>query len=89
MTHELKLPALGENIESAIVGAVLVSAGDSIEKDQPVVEVETDKATAEVPSTLRGIVKEVRVKKGARDDLGRPTRTARETGRKFAETVRC
>ncbi|MEE9219879.1 MAG: 2-oxo acid dehydrogenase subunit E2 [Acidobacteriota bacterium] len=64
MLKELKLPELGENIESAVVGKLLVSPGDAVEKDQPVLEVETDKATAEVPSPFSGVVKEVRVKAG-------------------------
>ncbi|MCH7773406.1 MAG: branched-chain alpha-keto acid dehydrogenase subunit E2, partial [Bacteroidetes bacterium] len=44
MTTEFKLPELGENIESADVIAVLVKAGDRIEKEQSVIEIETDKA---------------------------------------------
>lgn len=64
MTKEFKLPDLGENIESADVVNVLVKAGDKIEKDQSVIEIETDKATIEVPAPSNGIVKEVLVKAG-------------------------
>ncbi|MGD8778834.1 MAG: 2-oxo acid dehydrogenase subunit E2 [Ignavibacteria bacterium] len=61
---EFKLPELGENIDSADVVAVLIKVGDKIEKDQNVIEIETDKATVEVPSDIAGTVKEVYVKAG-------------------------
>jgi len=70
MTTELKLPELGENIESGNVVKVLVKAGDSIEKDQPVIELETDKATIEVPSSVSGVVKEVHVQEGGKANVG-------------------
>ncbi len=46
------------------------TAGDSVKKDQPVLELETDKATIEVPSTVSGTVKEVRVKQGEKVKVG-------------------
>ena len=64
MATEFNLPELGENIESADVIAVLVKAGDTIEKDQSVIEIETDKATVEVPSNVTGKITEVLVKEG-------------------------
>lgn len=62
--QEFKLPDLGENVKEGTVINVLVKAGDVIAKDQPVIEVETDKAALEVPSSVGGKVREVRVKKG-------------------------
>ena len=56
MATELKLPELGENIEKGDVVRVLVAAGDVITVDQPVLELETDKATIEVPSSVGGTV---------------------------------
>lgn len=70
MATELKLPELGENIHSGNVVKVLVKPGDKIEKDQPVIELETDKATIEVPSSQSGTVKEVRVKEGGKASVG-------------------
>jgi pyruvate dehydrogenase E2 component (dihydrolipoamide acetyltransferase) len=67
---EFRLPELGENIESADVVNVLVKAGDFIEKDQGIVEIETDKATIEVPSTVSGKVIEVLVKAGDKAKVG-------------------
>jgi pyruvate dehydrogenase E2 component (dihydrolipoamide acetyltransferase) len=70
MTTEIKLPELGENIDVAQVLSVLVSVGDRVEKDQPVIELETDKATAEVPAEASGVVKEVLVKEGDEIKVG-------------------
>lgn len=70
MATEFKLPELGENIDSAEVTKVLVAVGDTIEKDQIVLEIETDKATVEVPSELNGVVKEVLVKDGETTKIG-------------------
>jgi pyruvate dehydrogenase E2 component (dihydrolipoamide acetyltransferase) len=62
--RELKLPELGENIETAEVTNVLVKEGDVIERDQPIIEAETDKASFEVPAEAAGKVAEVMVKSG-------------------------
>jgi pyruvate dehydrogenase E2 component (dihydrolipoamide acetyltransferase) len=70
MSKEFKLPELGENILAADVLHVLIKKGDIIEADQPVLEIETDKATIEVPSTVGGRVKEVFVKDGEKVQVG-------------------
>ncbi len=70
MAKEFKLPELGENIQSADILKVLVKPGDKVEKDQIVLEIETDKATIEVPSEESGTVKEVRVKEGDKASIG-------------------
>lgn len=67
MTASVKLPSLGESVESARVLSVKVKPGDRIEAEDPVIEVETDKATLEVPSEESGIVDEVLVSEG--DDV--------------------
>ena len=64
MPTEVNLPELGENIEKGDVVRVLVKAGDVIQKDQSIVELETDKATIEVPSSAAGKVTAVHVKVG-------------------------
>src|SRR5438067_725867 len=61
---DFTLPELGENITSGDVLRVLVKPGDTLAKDQPVIEIETDKATVEVPSSVTGRVTEVKVKAG-------------------------
>ncbi len=61
---EFILPNLGDGVAQGDVLKVLVKIGDTIAVDQPVVELETDKATIEVPSDVAGRVKEIRVKAG-------------------------
>ena len=62
--YEFKIPVLGENITTATIIKVLVKPGDKIIIDQIVLEIETDKATVEVPTEVGGVVKEVKVKDG-------------------------
>jgi pyruvate dehydrogenase E2 component (dihydrolipoamide acetyltransferase) len=64
VTTEIVLPELGENVEAAEVSAVLVAVGDMIRRDQPVIEVETEKASLEVPTSENGRVKELFVHAG-------------------------
>lgn len=80
MAREFKIPELGENIESGDVAKVLVSPGDILEKDQPVLELETDKAVVEIPSTVSGKVKELRVKAGDQVTIGQVVLTLEEEG---------
>jgi pyruvate dehydrogenase E2 component (dihydrolipoamide acetyltransferase) len=70
MSVEFTLPELGENVEKGDVIRVLVSAGDEVQKDQPVLELETDKATIEVPSSVAGKVTDIKVKAGDRVKVG-------------------
>ena len=70
MPQEFKLPEVGEGIESGPVVAVLVSEGDRIEVDQPVLELETDKAVVEVPSSVAGVVTKVHVQANAEAKIG-------------------
>jgi pyruvate dehydrogenase E2 component (dihydrolipoamide acetyltransferase) len=64
MATEIKLPELGENIESADIVGILVKPGDTLQLDQAIIEIETDKATVEVPSTVEGKIIEVKVNEG-------------------------
>ena len=58
------LPNLGDGVAQGDVLKVLVKPGDAVAVDQPVLELETDKATIEVPSNIAGKVKEIKVKAG-------------------------
>ncbi|HZW50452.1 MAG TPA: biotin/lipoyl-containing protein, partial [Rudaea sp.] len=62
-TTEVKVPDIG-NYTNIPVIEVLVKPGDTVTKDQGLVTLESDKATMEVPSTVAGVVKEVKVKLG-------------------------
>jgi pyruvate dehydrogenase E2 component (dihydrolipoamide acetyltransferase) len=77
--EEVRLPELGENIETADVVSVRVSVGESIEKDQTLIEVETEKAAVEIPSPLSGVVKDISVKEGDKLKVGEVILTL-ETG---------
>ncbi len=79
MAIEFTLPELGEHIESAEVVRVLVSVGDRVEKDQPLLEVETDKASIEVPSPANGTVTALHVREGDTVRVGQPLLTLEET----------
>jgi pyruvate dehydrogenase E2 component (dihydrolipoamide acetyltransferase) len=86
MPTDFKIPELGENVTSGDVVRVLVNPGDVIAKDQPVVELETDKATIEVPSTIGGTVTEIKVKKGDKVKVGQTVLTVAEAAEKAAGT---
>jgi pyruvate dehydrogenase E2 component (dihydrolipoamide acetyltransferase) len=62
-TAEIKVPDIGGFTDVPVI-EVLVAVGDTIEKDSPLVSLESDKATMEVPSTVAGTVKELKVKVG-------------------------
>jgi len=78
MATEFKLPELGENISAGDVMRVLVKPGDSVANDQPVLELETDKATIEVPSSVSGTVGEVKVKPGEKVKVGQTIFTLKD-----------
>ncbi len=64
MTIEFTLPDLGENIESGTVITILVATGDAVIKEQGILELETDKATVEVPIDADGVIKEIYISEG-------------------------
>ncbi len=80
MATEFKLPELGENIESADIINVLVKEGDTITKDQAVIEIETDKATIEVPSSVEGKITKLLVKTGDKVKVGAVILMIEESG---------
>lgn len=70
MATEVKLPEVGEGIDSGTVVGVLVKVGDQVSKDQALIELETDKAVVEVPSTVAGVVKQINVKENDQAAIG-------------------
>jgi pyruvate dehydrogenase E2 component (dihydrolipoamide acetyltransferase) len=70
MATEFKLPELGENIESGDLVRLMIRPGASIAEGEPVMELETDKAVVEVPSSVSGTVQEIRVKEGDKIKVG-------------------
>jgi pyruvate dehydrogenase E2 component (dihydrolipoamide acetyltransferase) len=67
---EFKLPELGENISQGDLVRLMISAGAKVSEGQPVMELETDKAVVEVPSSVSGVVKEIKVKEGEKVKVG-------------------
>ncbi|AKJ65431.1 2-oxo acid dehydrogenase subunit E2 [Kiritimatiella glycovorans] len=70
MSTKMMLPELGENVENGDIVQVMVSPGDTIAKDQPVLEIEAGKASMEVPSTVEGEIEEVHIKEGQTVSVG-------------------
>jgi pyruvate dehydrogenase E2 component (dihydrolipoamide acetyltransferase) len=67
---EFKLPELGENIDQGDLVRLMISPGANITEGQPVMELETEKAVVEVPSSVSGTVREIRVKEGEKVKVG-------------------
>src|SRR3954468_22407703 len=67
---EFKLPELGENIDQGDLVRLMVSLGTTVTAGQPVMELETDKAVVEVPSSVTGTVNDIRVKEGQKVKVG-------------------
>ncbi len=68
--QEFKLPDLGEGMQEAEIRRWLIQSGDSVKLDQPMVEVETDKAVVEIPSPVAATVDTIRVQEGTVAKLG-------------------
>ena len=70
MSTELIVPTLGESITEATVSKWLKKIGESFEADEPLVEIETDKITVEVPAPSAGVLSEIKVKEGNDVNIG-------------------
>ena len=67
---DVKLPKLGEGADSGVVVGIFVKEGDTIAKDQAILELENEKAVASIPSTAAGVVEKIHVKAGDRISIG-------------------
>ncbi|WP_254821135.1 dihydrolipoamide acetyltransferase family protein [Haloglomus halophilum] len=70
MVREFKLPDVGEGLTEAEIVSWLVEVGDTVSEDQPVAEVETDKAVVEVPAPVNGTVREILAEEGEMVPVG-------------------
>jgi pyruvate dehydrogenase E2 component (dihydrolipoamide acetyltransferase) len=82
---EFKLPALGENIEQGDLVRLMITPGTSVSAGQAVMELETDKAVVEVPSSVSGTVHEILVKEGDKIKVGQVIFTADSNGNAASE----
>jgi pyruvate dehydrogenase E2 component (dihydrolipoyllysine-residue acetyltransferase) len=67
---EFKLPELGENVHQGDLVRLMIAPGATVSEGQPVIELETDKAVVEVPSSISGTVKDILVKQGEKVKVG-------------------
>ena len=70
MSEKILVPVLGESITEATVAKWLKNTGDTVEADEPIVELETDKVNLEVPSPVKGILTEITSKDGSTVEVG-------------------
>src|SRR5947208_17195875 len=70
MTIEIRVPTLGESVTEATVARWLKQPGETITRDEPVVELETDKVTLEVPAPAAGTLGEIRAGEGSNVPVG-------------------
>jgi len=80
MATEFVLPALGDGIDGGTLVKILVKAGDSVEENQSVLELETDKAVLEVPSTVSGTIESIAAKEGSKIKVGDSVFTVSSNG---------
>src|SRR5262249_21572129 len=78
---EIRLPHLGEGADSGTVVNVFVTEGDRIEKDQPIIELENEKAVATIPSTAAGTVGKIFVKTREKISVGQPILSSSDPAR--------
>jgi pyruvate dehydrogenase E2 component (dihydrolipoamide acetyltransferase) len=67
---DIKLPKLGEGADSGVVVGILVKLGDTVAQNQPILELENEKAIASIPSPADGVVEKIHVKNGDRVSVG-------------------
>jgi 2-oxoglutarate dehydrogenase E2 component (dihydrolipoamide succinyltransferase) len=70
MSIEIKVPALGESVTEATVGQWFKKPGDPVKVDEPLVELETDKVTVEVPAPVAGVLADIKVVQGTTVGIG-------------------
>src|SRR5689334_19756492 len=70
MSIEIKVPTLGESVTEATIARWLKNEGDAVKRDEPLVELETDKVNVEVPSPAAGVLEHIEVKAGGTVNVG-------------------
>src|SRR6185436_11876426 len=70
MSIELKIPAVGESVQEVQIGRWLKQPGEEVQEDQSVVELETDKASLEVPAPRSGVLEKILKKEGETVSVG-------------------
>ena len=89
MSVELIVPELGESITEATVSKWLKKIGESFDVDEPLVEIETDKITLEVPAPKAGVLSEIKVQEGKDINIGGVLAIIGESGSGKSVLTRC
>jgi len=85
MSEKILVPVLGESITEATVAKWLKKKGDTVEADEPIVELETDKVNLEVPSPINGVLLEINSKDGETVEVGALLGSIGQNGAKSIE----
>ena len=88
MATEIRVPTLGESVTEATIGKWFKKAGEAVAADEPIVELETDKVTIEVPAPAAGVLSEIIAKDGETVGVGAILGTIVEGGAKAAPQPR-
>ncbi len=86
MAIEIRVPTLGESITEATVGQWFKKPGEAVRVDEPLVELETDKVTVEVPSPSAGVLQEIKVQQGSTVAVGAVLAALEEAGEPAGKT---
>ena len=80
MAIDIVVPTLGESVSDATIARWMKQAGEAVAQDEPIVELETDKVTLEVPSPVAGTLSKIIAKEGATVEVGAPLARVEEGG---------
>jgi 2-oxoglutarate dehydrogenase E2 component (dihydrolipoamide succinyltransferase) len=80
MSHEVKVPTLGESVSEATIGQWLKKPGEAVRLDEPIASLETDKVAVEVPAPANGVMGELKVKEGDTVAVGAVIATIEDSG---------
>jgi pyruvate dehydrogenase E2 component (dihydrolipoamide acetyltransferase) len=84
---EIRIPHLGEGADSGIVAAIFVKEGDRVSKDQPILELESEKAVASIPSSATGVITKIYVKEGDEVKVGQAIASLSQDGAGASEST--
>ena len=86
MSTEVIMPQMGESIAEGTITKWLIDVGETVERDQPLFEISTDKVDAEIPSPASGVLLEVKYPEGATVQVDAVVAVIGEAGEVLAET---
>ena len=88
MSEKIVVPALGESVTEATIAKWLKSVGDTVEVDEPIVELETDKVNLEVPSPVSGTIGDIKHKDGEVVEVGAILGSIQANGKETVQEIK-